>query len=134
MPTEYTVKEAAALLGVSDDTVRRWADNGRIEVHPNASGRRVVDGAALAQFMVDQRDSSALAETFPTHKVSARNRLIGVVTAVTKDGLMAQVEVQAGPFRLVALMSRDSADEMKLEPGMLVVTTSKATNMVLELA
>lgn len=125
----FTVREAADLLGVSDDTLRRWADAGRLRVEPSAGGRQVVDGAelaALAQSLAagpDQPGSSS---------VSARNRMRGLVTKVTRDTVMAQVEMQAGPFRLVSLMSREAADELGLEPGCLAVASVKATTVVVE--
>lgn len=120
------MREAAQLLGVSDDTVRRWAESGRMATSLDAAGRQVVDGrdlAALAQSLADEPAPST---------GSARNRLRGIVTRVVKDGVMAQVELQAGPFRLVSLMSREAADELGLEPGVLATAVVKATNVVVE--
>ena len=125
---QIRIREAAALLGVSDDTARRWADSGRLPTAKDAAGRQVVDGADLARLAVELAD-----EPEPL-RVSARNRLSGIVTRVTKDGVMAQVELQAGPYRLVSLMSREAADELGLEPGVLASASVKATNVVVELA
>ncbi len=130
---QFRVSEAAALLGVSDDTVRRWADSGRLTLEKGANGRATVDGAELAALAQELAAESALATAFPTRKASARNRLTGIVTKVTKDGVMAQVELQAGPFRIVSLMSREAADELELEPGSLATASVKATNVVIEL-
>jgi molybdopterin-binding protein len=120
---------AAELIGVSTDTVRRWADEGRIATARTAGGHRRVEPAELARFV------SAAAET--GHPVdlssqSARNRFPGIVTRVIKDGVMAQVEVQAGRFRVVSLMTREAAEELGLEPGTLAVAAVKATNVVVE--
>jgi molybdopterin-binding protein len=131
--TQFRVAEAAALLGVSDDTVRRWADAGRLSLSKGSTGRSTVDGAELAALAQELASESALAAAFPANKASARNRLTGIVTKVTKDGVMAQVEMQAGPFRIVSLMSREAADELELEPGSLAVASVKATTVVVEL-
>ena len=128
--TEFSVKEAAALLGVSDDTVRRWAEGGRIALTGSPARVEGVQLAALAQELAAESD---LATAFPTSKASARNRIVGIVTKVTKDTVMAQVEMQAGPFRIVSLMSTEAANELGLEPGSLAVASVKATNVVVEL-
>jgi len=130
---EFRIGEAAALLGVSDDTVRRWGETGKLRVRKTESGRQVVDGVDLVPIMRDAAADSPLGTAFPHARASARNRLTGIVTAVTKDGVMAQVELQAGPFRIVSLMSREAADELGLEPGMLAVASVKATVVVVEL-
>ncbi|KAA2266158.1 helix-turn-helix domain-containing protein [Solihabitans fulvus] len=126
----FRISEAAALLGVSDDTVRRWADQGRLPVQKSAGGRLTVDGRELAAFAQSLADAPE-----PGHTIgaSARNRLRGIVTRVTKDGLMAQVEIQAGPFRVVSLMSREAADELALEVGVVAVASVKSTHVVVEL-
>ena len=121
------IREAAALLGVSDDTARRWADSGRLPTSKDASGRQVVDGVDLAALAVE------LADEPDRLRVSARNRLPGIVTRVVKDGVMAQVELQAGPHRLVSLMSREAAEELGLEVGVLAHASIKATQVVVEL-
>jgi molybdopterin-binding protein len=130
---ELTVREAAALLGVSDDTVRRWADAGRLTLTSGSNGRAVVNGTELASLAQELAAESALSTAFPAARASARNRVTGIVTKVTKDLVMAQVELQAGPFRIVSLMSTEAANELGLEPGVLAVASIKATNVVVEL-
>ncbi len=127
--TQFTVKQAAALLGVSDDTVRRWADAGRLAL---AGTPLTVAGTELAALAQELAAESALGEAFPHGKASARNRLTGIVTKVTKDTVMAQVELQAGPFRIVSLMSAEAATELGLEPGVLAIASIKATTVVVE--
>jgi molybdopterin-binding protein len=124
----FRLSEAAELLGVSTDTLRRWADAGRIRTTTLPSGRQGIEGtelAAAAQAAADGADPGA-------SRQSARNRFRGIVTKVTKDTVMAQVEMQAGPFRVVSLMSREAADELGLEPGALAVASVKSTNVVVE--
>jgi molybdopterin-binding protein len=118
---------------VSDDTVRRWGETGKLRIRKGDSGRQIVDGVDLVPLMTDAAAESPLGAAFPHARASARNRLTGIVIAVTKDGVMAQVELQAGPFRLVSLMTREAADELGLEPGMLAVASVKATVVVVEL-
>jgi molybdopterin-binding protein len=130
--TQFKVSEAAALLGVSDDTLRRWADAGRIAIHKGAN-RMYVEGAELAPLAQELAAESDLVAAFPASKTSARNRITGIVTKVTKDLVMAQVEIQAGPFRIVSLMSSEAATELGLEPGSLATASVKATNVVVEL-
>ena len=132
MPT-FRIKEAAGLLGVSDDTLRRWADGGRVETTTDASGRRAVDGVALARLAQDLAETADYAEGKAVVAHSARNRFQGLVTRVIRDTVMAQVEIQAGPYRVVSLLSREAADELGLEPGMLAVATVKATNVSVEI-
>ena len=124
------ISEAAALLGVSDDTVRRWVDQGRLPAVQGDNGRMAVEGSELAAFV--QRLAEA-PEPGTTVAASARNRMRGIVTRVTKDGVMAQVEMQAGPFRLVSLMSREAAEELDLEPGCVAVASIKSTLVVIEI-
>jgi molybdopterin-binding protein len=131
--TQFTVREAAALLGVSDDTVRRWAEGGRLVLVVGSNGRAHVDGVELASLAQELATESALGEAFGASRASARNRITGIVTRVIKDGVMAQVELQAGPFRIVSLMSREAADELELEPGTLATASVKATTVVIEL-
>ena len=131
--TDFTVREAAALLGVSDDTVRRWAEGGRLALHSGANGRSHVEGVELAALAQELAAESDLAAAFPTSRASARNRITGIVTKVTKDRVMTQVEMQAGAFRIVSLMSTEAAEELGLEPGSLATASVKATNVVVEL-
>lgn len=126
----YTIGEAAALLGVSPDTVRRWADAGRLECRRDAGGRRLVEGEELARFAQELAAAPAAASSVSQ---SARNRFTGIVTRVVRDTVMAQVEIQAGPSRIVSLISREAADDLGLAPGVLVVAVVKATNVVVEL-
>jgi molybdopterin-binding protein len=129
MPT-YRMGQAAELLGVSVDTVRRWADAGRLGTRRTEGGQRVVDGASLAEFMSGLRH---LPEHDEVIAQSARNRFPGIVTRVVKDEIVAKVELQAGPYRVVSLMTREAADELELTPGVLAVAAVKATNVVVEL-
>ncbi|SFH24780.1 helix-turn-helix domain-containing protein [Cryobacterium sp. TMS1-20-1] len=127
--TQYRISEAAELLGVSDDTVRRWVDGGRLVADADASGRLAVDGAALAAFAVDQASTPADPSSVGR---SARNRFVGIVTAITMDTVMAQVELQCGPHRVVSLMSSEAVRELGLEVGSLSVAVIKATNVIVE--
>jgi molybdopterin-binding protein len=123
----YRLGQAARLLGVSVDTVRRLADRGRLKTTRTTGQHRLVDGADLARLAgsVDADDGDGS---------SARNRLLGIVTNVVKDKVAAQVEMRCGPFRVVSLLTRESVDDLQLEPGVLVHARIKATNVVVELA
>ena len=126
----YRVSEAAEILGVSDDTVRRWIDGGRL-ASAEQDGFIVVPGVDLA------RTASARAADLDrtrsrAESVSARNRLPGIVTEVKKDTVMAQVELMCGPYRVVSLMSREAADELGLEPGVRAFASVKSTNVIVE--
>jgi molybdopterin-binding protein len=123
------ISEAARLLGVSDDTLRRWIDAGKL-ASVTEGGRIAVDGAELARFA----RSSMATESTPgaVAQASARNRFTGIVTAVSRDTVMAQVELQCGPYRVVSLMSREAADDLRLEPGVVAVASIKSTNVVVE--
>jgi molybdopterin-binding protein len=132
MPT-FRIKEAANLLGVSDDTLRRWADGGRIETTTDDSGRLVVDGVALARLAQDLAESADHGDGKTVVAHSVRNRFSGLVSRVVRDTVMAQVEIQAGPHRFVSLLSREAADELGLEPGVLAVAAVKATNVSVEI-
>ena len=124
------IREAADLLGVSDDTVRRWIDDGALPADRDEAGRMIVPGRALAEFAVSH---STMAPKDPTSVASsARNRLTGLVTKVVADGVMAQVEMKCGPFTVVSLMSADAARELKLEPGSVAVAVVKATTVIVE--
>ena len=128
--THLRLAEAARLLAVSDDTVRRWTESGKLPSSIDDSGRRVVDGADLAQLAVSLADAP---NPGPIGAASARNRFVGIVTRVVRDTVMAQVELQCGPHRVVSLMSREAADELALEPGVVAVASIKSTNVVVEI-
>ena len=129
MPT-YRLREAAELLGVSDDSLRRWTESGRVPSTVDAAGRRVVDGAALARFA--EQNAGPVPNAGAVVRESARNRFVGLVTRVVRDTVMAQVEMQCGPYRVVSLMSREAADELGLEPGVRAIASVKSTNVVVE--
>ncbi|WP_117212927.1 TOBE domain-containing protein [Allorhizocola rhizosphaerae] len=122
----FRIGEAAQLLGVSADTVRRWVDGGRLPAARDEHGHRVITGTDLAAFARSLAESPSLAGS------SARNRLRGIVTAIVKDRVMAQVDIQAGPYRVVSLMSREAVDEMDLRVGSLAVAVIKSTAVVVE--
>jgi molybdopterin-binding protein len=127
---QLRISDCAKLLGVSDDTVRRWVEQGRLPTARSSSGRLTVEGAALAEL------ARSLADDPPQRVIvgaSARNRFRGIVTRVVKDTVMAQVELQAGPFRVVSLMSREAADELNLDVGVLAEASVKSTHVVIEL-
>ncbi|MGH8775265.1 MAG: TOBE domain-containing protein [Jiangellaceae bacterium] len=123
------VSEAARLLGVSDDSVRRWADAGRVELTHDDAGRLVIDGVELARLA---REMVPAESPLPLPRESARNHFPGVVTNVQRDGVMAQVEIQAGPHRVISLMSREAADELGLNVGVVAIASVKATNVVVD--
>ncbi|WP_040788822.1 TOBE domain-containing protein [Nocardia paucivorans] len=129
--TNLRISEAATLLGVSDDTVRRWIDQGRLAEIRLENGRKGVRGAELAEFLRHQHTEPP--EPGATVAASARNRMRGIVTRIVKDTVMAQVEMQAGPFRLVSLVSRESVDELGLEVGSIAVASVKSTHVVVEI-
>lgn len=132
--TTFRISEAADLLGVSDDTVRRWAESGRLATHRGEHGRLVIHGPDLAVLASELAANDGLAAVpAGIGRESARNRLRGIVTRVVRDTVMAQVDIQAGPFRLVSLMSREAADDLGLEPGVVAVASVKSTNVVVEI-
>ncbi|WP_200949830.1 MULTISPECIES: TOBE domain-containing protein [unclassified Nocardioides] len=130
--TTYRIAEAAEVLAVSNDTVRRWIDGGRLPSVAGTEGSpttiRGTDLAALATELADRPDRDDPRST----TVSARNRLSGIVTKVVRDTVMAQVEMICGPYRLVSLMSSEAAAELGLEPGVRAVASVKSTNVVIE--
>lgn len=127
---QLRIADAARLLGVSDDSLRRWVDSGRVASSRDEAGRMVVDGVEVARVA---REIVPSESALPTPRQSARNHFPGIVTAVRKDGVMAQVEIQAGPHRVVSLMSREAADELGLDVGVAAIASVKATNVVVDL-
>lgn len=127
----YFMGRAAQLLGVSTDTVRRWADAGSFPTHRDPHGYRVVDASDLASFAVELAAKGASGGEEP-HS-SARNHFPGIVTRVTRGDVSAQVEIQAGPHRVVSLLTREAVDELALSEGMEAVAAVKATNVTVEL-
>lgn len=128
--SDYRIAEAAEVLGISTDTVRRWIEAGRIAA-TTAEGRSVVDGAelaALAASLVDEAEK----ERTRAGEVSARNRMAGIVTRVVADTVMAQVEMVCGPHRVVSLMSAEAAAELGLAPGVRAIASVKSTQVVVE--
>ena len=130
---EFTVRQAAALLGVSDDTVRRWGESGRVALRKGANGRSTIAGTQLVDLLRESAAGTALTDEFPTARSSSRNKITGLVTRIQVDGVMAQVDLQAGPFRVVSLLSREAVEELGLEVGMLAVASIKATTVSVEL-
>lgn len=128
--TDYRVAEAAELLAVSTDTVRRWIDAGRVP-SSSAEGRVVIAGADLATLASSLVDEAEHDRT-RSGSVSARNRMTGIVTRVLTDTVMAQVEMVCGPYRVVSLMSAEAAVELGLEPGVRAIASVKSTNVVVE--
>jgi molybdopterin-binding protein len=131
----YRIAEAAAVLGVSDDTFRRWVDAGRVEASVGAKGRAEVEGVALAELARElaEAGSDGMVDARRAHAVSARNRMRGVVTGVVTDKVMAQVEMVCGPYRIVSLMSAEAATELGLTPGVIAIASVNSTNVVVEL-
>ncbi|MFJ9695673.1 molybdopterin-binding protein [Kitasatospora sp. NPDC101183] len=124
----YRIGEAASLLGVSADTMRRWVDAGRVAAERDEHGHRIIPGAELAAFAREL----ARQESAEGLRSSARNRFPGIVTDVKLGDVAAQVEIQAGPFRVVSLISRESAEELNLVPGAPATAVIKSTNVMVE--
>lgn len=131
--TRIRISAAAAVMGVSDDTVRRWIDTGKLTGHEDSNGKRVVDGAELARF------AQVLAEGSATNQLddgvgrrSARNHFTGLVTKIISDTVMSQVELQCGNFRVVSLISTEAVRELGLEVGSISTAVIKSTNVSLE--
>jgi molybdopterin-binding protein len=123
----YTIGQAARLLGVSPDTARRWADAGRVVTHRDDGGRRLIEGRDLAAFSVEVARTGADEEEVPY--TSVRNAFPGIVTAVEVGDVAAQVEIQAGPHRLVSLLTSEAVEELGLEVGMRAIARVKSTNV-----
>ena len=128
--TSFRIGQAAELLGVSVDTVRRWADGGRLATTRTEGGHRLVEGADLARLAAGVAPAPG---PRAVGSQSARNRLPGIITKVTRGDVMAQVELRVGRHRVVSLLSTEAADELGLEPGMVAVAAVKATTVVIEL-
>ena len=127
--TQMRVRDAATFLGVSEDTVRRWIEKGTLDAGVDPSGRKVLEGTEVARLA---RDLAVTPELHGATASSARNRFTGLVTKVVMDTVMAQVEMQCGPFRVVSLMSSEAARELGLEPGKVASAVVKATQVVIE--
>lgn len=127
--TQIRIKDASRFLGVSDDTVRRWVDTGVLASEKDGGGRTVVDALAVARLA---RENAVLPADPSEIGRSARNRLVGVVTEIIADTVMAQVELQCGPHRIVSLMSSEAVRELGLEPGSVAIAVMKATNVIVE--
>ncbi|MFJ6795295.1 molybdopterin-binding protein [Streptomyces sp. NPDC091268] len=123
----YTIGQAARLLGVSPDTARRWADAGRVATHRDETGRRLIDGRALAAFSIEVGQGAGAEDEEPY--TSARNAFPGIVTAVKLGEVSAQVEIQAGPHRLVSLLTREAVEELGLAVGMRATARVKSTSV-----
>ena len=128
--SNYRLGEAAKLLGVSSDTVRRMVDDGRLRAIRSQGGQRLIDGTSLARLAKPKPKQPKKPKPVAQ---SARNRFPGIVTRVIKDRVAAPVEIQAGPHRLVSLLTREAVDELDLKPGMPAVAIVKATNVGVEL-
>jgi molybdopterin-binding protein len=123
------IRDAAAFLSVSDDTVRRWIDAGMLPVETDDQNRKVVDGFALATFA--QTQAAPMADPSQVER-SARNRFVGLVTRIVRDKVMAQVELQCGPYRVVSLMTSEAVDDLALELGSVAVAVVKSTTVIIE--
>lgn len=126
--TQIRIATAADLLGVSDDTVRRWMEAGRLSRVTDEAGRQGVDGVELANLAKELADGDPLGEG----ERSARNHLTGLVTRVVSDTVMSQVELQCGRFRIVSLISTEAVEELGLEPGVVATAVIKATFVTIE--
>ena len=120
MGEQIRIGQAAGILGVSVDTLRRWEKEGRIEFGRTSGGQRTVDPEVLRALLVERTAPSGM---------SARNQLEGTVISVEKDGIMAKVELACGGYRIVSVITREAADEMGLKPGDAATAVVKATNV-----
>jgi molybdopterin-binding protein len=126
MAGAYRIGEAAAILGVRVETLRRWEREGKLKTRRTAGGQRLVPAAELARLLAERHGHERVSAG------SVRNRFPGVVIEVKKDKVAATVEILAGPHRILSFITREAVDEMGLEPGMLVAATVKATNVMVE--
>jgi molybdopterin-binding protein len=123
----YRIGEAAKLLGVRVETLRAWERAGKIQTRRTPGGQRMIPESEVARVLSERRADKPVA----TH-TSRRNAFPGVITKVTKDKVSALVEIQAGPYRVVSLITREAADELRLKPGMEATATVKATSVMVE--
>lgn len=128
MADSYRIGEAAEILGVRVETLRRWERDGKLRTSRTKGGQRLVPASEVARLLAERRGRQE-----PISAQSTRNRFPGVITAVKKDKLAATVEIQAGPHRVLAFITREAADEMELKAGMHAVAAVKATNVTIEL-
>ena len=127
--TQLRIADAARYLGVSDDTVRRWIDGGILASARDASGKAVVDALELARLA--QRNAVLPGDPSDIGR-SARNRFVGIITDIITDTVMAQVELQCGPHRVVSLMSSEAVRDLGLEKGSIAIAVVKATTVIVE--
>ena len=127
MADAYRIGEAAELLGVRVETLRRWEREGKLKATRTSGGQRMVAATEVARLLATQHDRGRVTVG------SVRNRFPGIVTEIKRDELAATVEILAGPHRILAYITREAVDEMGLEPGMRAVATMKATNVMVEL-
>ena len=127
--TQIRISDAARYLGVSDDTIRRWMDQGILKKHKDSSNRACVDGLELAHLA---RNNSVLPADPSDMARSARNRFTGIITEIISDQVMSQVELQCGDHRIVSLMSTEAVKDLKLEPGSVATAVVKSTNVIVE--
>ncbi len=126
---QLRIKDASSFLGVSDDTVRRWVDSGALEAQTDEAGRKVIDGYQVA--LLAREQAHTVADPTGVGR-SARNRFVGLVTDIKRDTVMAQVEMQCGPFRVVSLMSSEAVDDLGLELGSVAIAVVKSTTVIVE--
>lgn len=126
MDDSYRIGDAAEIVGVRIETLRRWERNGKLRTTRSGGGQRLIPAAEVARLLAERQAKTRVAVG------SARNRFPGVVTEVNRDGVSATVEIQAGPHRILALITREAADEMALRPGMPAVATVKATSVMVD--
>jgi molybdopterin-binding protein len=129
MDDRIRLGEAAEILGVSPETVRRWVDDGRLPAERSTGGQRLVRREDVARVLADRRRAG---QERPIVAQSARNRFPGIVTRIEKDAIVGLVEIQAGPHRVVSLMTAEAVDELGLTVGSEVVGVVKATNVIIE--